>query len=60
MTSEILIGIDDAGRGPVIGPMCLAGVIIRKESEKELKENGIADSKLLSPKKRESLIEFIK
>lgn len=57
---EYLIGVDDSGRGPVIGPMCLAGIAIKKEVEKELKSEGVADSKLLSPKKRESLIEFIK
>jgi ribonuclease HII len=59
-TSQLIIGIDDAGRGPVLGPMCLAGIIIRKETEKELKDSGVADSKLLTPKKRESLIENIK
>jgi ribonuclease HII len=59
-SSQILIGIDDAGRGPVLGPMCLAGVMIRQENEKSLKDEGVADSKLLTPKRRESLIEFIK
>jgi len=52
MTQELLIGIDDAGRGPVIGPMCLAGVLIDKEQEQELKKLGSKDSKLLTPKQR--------
>jgi len=59
-SSQLLLGIDDAGRGPVIGPMLLAGILIRKETEQELKEKGVADSKLLTPKKRESLIDLIK
>ena len=58
--SQFLIGIDDAGRGPVIGPMLLAGVLIKKELEKEIKAEGVADSKLLTPKRREGLIDFIK
>lgn len=57
---ELLIGIDDAGRGPVLGPMCLAGVLIRKEVEKDLKEIGAKDSKLLSPSKRTEIVEAIK
>ena len=51
----LIVGIDDAGRGPVIGPMVLAGVVINKETEEELKKLGVKDSKLLSPKKREEL-----
>lgn len=58
--SQILIGIDDAGRGPLLGPMCLAGVAIRQEIEKELINFGVKDSKLLTPKKRESLVDYIK
>jgi ribonuclease HII len=58
--SQIIIGIDDAGRGPVLGPMCLAGVMMRKENEKAFAQQGIKDSKLLTPAKRESLIEYIK
>lgn len=58
--SNLVIGIDDAGRGPVLGPMCLAGVLMKTENEKIFKEQGIKDSKLLTPQKRESLVEFIK
>ncbi len=57
---ELIIGIDDAGRGPVLGPMCLAGVLIPKEIEAEFRRAGIKDSKLLTPKKREELAEIIK
>ncbi len=57
---ELIIGIDDAGRGPVIGPMVLAGCLIYKEVEEELRRAGIKDSKLLTAKKREELAEIIK
>ena len=49
---ELIIGIDDAGRGPLIGPMALAGCLITKDMEKEFKELGIKDSKLLPAKKK--------
>jgi ribonuclease HII len=52
---EYIIGVDDAGRGPVIGPMALAGVLIEKEKEEELRELGAKDSKLLTPAKRKHL-----
>lgn len=47
-----LIGIDDAGRGPIIGPMYLAGVLIKQEDENMLKDIGAKDSKLLSHPER--------
>lgn len=59
-TKEYLIGIDDAGRGPVIGPMCLAGVLVEKSSEAQLKIDGAKDSKLLSPSQRERILELLK
>ena len=55
----LTLGIDDAGRGPVIGPMILAGCLIGPEIEKEFKELGVRDSKQLTPKRREELAEEI-
>jgi ribonuclease HII len=52
-------GIEEAGRGPVIGPMVMACVVIEKEEEESLTLLGIKDSKLLTPKKREELFEVI-
>jgi ribonuclease HII len=52
--------VDDAGRGPVIGPMVLAGVLIEKDNEKELKLAGAKDSKLLSPQQREHILVELK
>jgi len=57
---ELIIGIDDAGRGPVLGPMVLGGCLMYKERESELKKAGIKDSKLLTPAKREELVETLK
>lgn len=56
----LILGIDDAGRGPVIGPMVLAGCLITEETEKEFKKLGIRDSKQLTKKRREYLESLIK
>lgn len=56
----LILGIDDAGRGPVIGPMILAGVLIDDKVQDELKELGVKDSKQLTQKRREFLSEKIK
>ncbi|MBI4739740.1 ribonuclease HII [Candidatus Woesearchaeota archaeon] len=54
-----ILGIDEAGRGPVIGPMVMAGVLIGDDDEKKLKAIGAKDSKLLSPSARELLYDKI-
>lgn len=56
----LLMGIDDAGRGPIIGPMILGGVLIEEEREDELKKLGAKDSKLLSHPQRIRIAEDIK
>ena len=55
-----LLGIDDAGRGPVLGPMTLAGVIIDQDEEHEIKALNAKDSKLLSPLQRRTIAEKLK
>jgi len=55
-----LIGIDDAGRGPLLGPMFLAGVLIKEADQKMLKDLGAKDSKLLVHPERIRLAEEIK
>ncbi|HUW44134.1 MAG TPA: ribonuclease HII [Bacillota bacterium] len=58
--SDLILGIDDAGRGPVIGPMVLAGCLIDKKTEEEFKSLGVRDSKQLTPRRREFLAEEIR
>ncbi len=55
-----ICGIDEAGRGPIIGPMVMAGVLIDEQDEHKLKAIGVKDSKLLSPSEREDMFELIK
>jgi ribonuclease HII len=55
-----ILGIDEAGRGAVIGPMVIGGVLVDKRGEKQLIKIGVKDSKELSPKKRELLYPKIK
>ncbi|MBF4806650.1 MAG: ribonuclease HII, partial [Pseudoleptotrichia goodfellowii] len=55
--NKIIVGVDEAGRGPLAGPVVAAAVIIIQYF-KELDE--INDSKKLSEKKREQLFELIK
>ena len=56
----LIAGIDEAGRGPCIGPLVMAVAVIEKEKEPELQKIGVADSKLLSPKEREFQFPKIK
>jgi ribonuclease HII len=56
----IVAGIDEAGRGPVIGPMIMAICAIDEKNLNSLVELGVKDSKLLTPQRREFLFEKIK
>ena len=53
-----ILGMDEAGRGPAIGPMVVAGVMIEEGREKDIE--GVKDSKLLSHKLRLEFDEKIK
>ncbi|HDJ04844.1 MAG TPA: ribonuclease HII [Candidatus Bathyarchaeota archaeon] len=55
----LVCGIDDAGRGAVIGPLVIAGVLVEEENVHKLVEIGVKDSKALTPKRRERLTEEI-
>lgn len=52
----VLCGVDEAGRGPLCGPVCVAAVILDPANPIE----GLNDSKKLSEKKREALFPEIK
>ncbi len=56
----LTLGIDDAGRGPLIGPMILAGVLVDSDQEKALKKAHIRDSKIVSQNERVRLADFIR
>ncbi|HEY4674554.1 MAG TPA: ribonuclease HII [Candidatus Bathyarchaeia archaeon] len=56
----LVAGVDDAGRGSVIGPLVIAGVLMKEEELPKLKQLGVRDSKLLSPHRRETLAIEIK
>lgn len=58
--SELVAGVDEAGRGPVIGPLVVCGVALPAESLDGLSEAGVKNSKKLSPERRERLAEQIK
>ena len=53
---QVVCGVDEAGRGPLCGPVCAAAVILTPDCEIE----GINDSKKLSEKKRDALYDIIK
>jgi ribonuclease HII len=56
---NLIAGIDEAGRGCLIGPMAVCGVCFQKDGEKEIQKIGVKDSKQLSPKKRDYLAALI-
>lgn len=47
-----VVGIDEAGRGSVLGPLVLCGVVIEEDRIKFLERIKVKDSKKISPKKR--------
>ena len=52
---KLICGVDEAGRGPLAGPVCAAAVSLPQD----LKIEGLNDSKKLSEKKREQLFDII-
>lgn len=51
----LIAGVDEAGRGCVVGPLVVAGIAVPAENIALLSELGVKDSKKLTPKKREAL-----
>jgi len=55
----MICGIDEAGRGPIVGPLVMAGVSVTEDKIELLKAMGIKDSKLIPAEKREILFDEI-
>jgi ribonuclease HII len=53
-------GVDEAGRGCVIGPLVVAGAVFDEEDLPHLTEMGVRDSKMLTPKRRLALADSIR
>ncbi|MBI2573032.1 ribonuclease HII [Candidatus Woesearchaeota archaeon] len=56
---KIIVGVDEAGRGPVLGPMVMAALAFKEEDIQKLAWLGVKDSKLLSSEVREGLFDRI-
>ncbi|AFZ69829.1 ribonuclease H, mammalian HI/archaeal HII subfamily [Caldisphaera lagunensis DSM 15908] len=54
-----IIGIDEAGRGSIIGELMVGSYAIRENDIDFLKEIGVKDSKMLTPNQRENLYEIL-
>lgn len=52
-------GIDEAGRGPVIGPLVIAAVVVDEKNLSKLEALGVKDSKKLTPERRKKLFNEI-
>jgi ribonuclease HII len=55
-----ILGIDEAGRGSVLGPLVIAGVVVPEKMEKVLERMGVKDSKRLAPHRRTILSRKLK
>ncbi|MEM3342545.1 MAG: hypothetical protein QW728_07620 [Thermoplasmata archaeon] len=55
----LIAGIDEAGRGPVLGPMCISCCLFENKDETLLRAAGVADSKSLNPSAREKILSKI-
>ena len=53
---KMIAGVDEAGRGPLAGPVCAAAVILPND----ILIDGVNDSKKLTEKKRELLFDVIR
>lgn len=60
VASTRILGVDEAGRGCVMGPLVVAGVLIHENCQSKLMKLGVKDSKLLSPLRRQELAKEIR
>jgi len=59
LSEAIIGGIDEAGRGSLIGPMVIAGVSVKSSKLMLLQESNVKDSKMLLPSTRRRLYDLI-
>lgn len=59
MPVSLIAGLDEAGRGPVLGPMTICIVVMEENDEPAFRDAGIKDSKLLSPSARKRLYSHV-
>jgi len=59
-SSDLVLGIDEAGRGSLIGPLVVGGFLLPRAKLSELPGLGVRDSKLLSPRRREEVYEQLR
>ncbi len=60
MVIILICGIDEAGRGPIVGPLVMCGISVKEDDLKELVKLKVKDSKLLTKAKREFMFDKIK
>ena len=54
-----ILGLDEAGRGCVLGPLVVGGFLLSEGELQALRETGVTDSKRLSPRRREALVPVL-
>ncbi len=54
-----IAGVDEVGRGALFGPVVAAAVMLQPDAALWLHQQGVTDSKAISPKKREKLVPII-
>lgn len=57
--SVLRVGVDEAGRGAVLGPLVISAVLLDKADEELLKSHGVRDSKQMTPQKRFQTYDLI-
>jgi ribonuclease HII len=56
---DLVLGIDEAGRGSWVGPLVVGGFLTDRITETKLRDLGVDDSKRLSPQRREEVYDLI-
>lgn len=55
----LVLGVEEAGKGCIIGNLVMCGLLVNEKDEQKLKELGVKDSKMLTPLQREALFSKI-